>query len=249
MNELLQASDLNLHPELNPRVKLHDFADRQGQEAALCQHILEGLQRAIDNQGAAVLVVSGGRTPRALFQRLSEQPLAWQHVLVTLADERWVPPQHEDANERLVRRYLLQNQAARARFISLVSAAKSAHQGQAEVEQRLSALPPRVTLSILGMGDDGHTASFFPAAQELPQALAPPPGVRCAAVTPPLAPHQRLTLTLPRLLDSEEILLHLCGQAKLPVLQRALEAGAVDAMPVRAVLRQSRTPVGIYWAP
>ncbi|GGB94141.1 6-phosphogluconolactonase [Marinobacterium zhoushanense] len=242
-------SELELYPGLNQPLEFKQFAEREELERDLCARICKLLQAGIENRGEAALVVSGGRTPAGLFQRLSEQPLEWSKVLVTLADERWVDHQHQDSNERSVRSHLLQNCAAAARFLPLVNAETTPHDGQSETELLLSMLPERVDAVILGMGEDGHTASFFPAAPELAQALDPQPASDCVAVTPPEAPWKRMTLTLPRLLASGEIIVHLCGEAKLPVLQQALEDGAIEEMPIRSVLRQKSTPVVIYWAP
>jgi len=99
------------------------------------------------------------------------------------------------------------------------------------------------------MGEDGHTASFFPNAPELAAAIDPNCGEACMGVTPPVAPHLRMTLTLSRLLASRQIFLHLCGEGKTPVLEAAMGDGPTEEMPVRAVLRQDTTPVDIYWAP
>jgi len=242
-------SELNLHPELNQALELKRFEDRERLERDLCERICNRLRASIESRGEAALVVSGGRTPAGLFRRLSEQPLEWSKVLVTLADERWVDNQHDDSNERSVRTHLLQNLAAEARFLPLVNSEATPHEGQAETELLLDLLPETVDVVILGMGEDGHTASFFPDAPELAQALDPQPACDCAAVTPPVAPWKRITLTLPRLLAAHQIIVHLCGDAKLPVLQQALAEGAVEAMPIRSVLRQKATPVTIYWAP
>ncbi|MBV1787693.1 6-phosphogluconolactonase [Marinobacterium sp. D7] len=242
-------NELELYPGLNQALELKQFAAREQLEQDLCARICNLLQAGIESRGEAALVVSGGRTPAGLFQRLSEQPLEWSKVLVTLADERWVDNQHEDSNERSVRTHLLQNHAVAARFLPLVNAEATPHEGRSEAELLLSMLPERVDVVILGMGEDGHTASFFPDAPELAQALDPQPACDCAAVTPPVAPWKRITLTLPRLLASHQIIVHLCGQSKLPVLQQALAEGAVELMPIRSVLRQKGTPVAIYWAP
>lgn len=242
-------NEVNLHSELNPRVALESYESREALEVVLCQRIVERLSHGIAVNGKAVLVVSGGRTPAALFQRLSEQVIDWSKVTVTLADERWVDNQHDDSNERSVRMHLLQNEAAAARFLPLYNGAETPFAGQAQLETELAALPEKIDAVILGMGEDGHTASFFPDAAELGQALDPQPSHACAAVTPPVAPWPRMTLTLPRLLASAAIYVHLCGESKLPVLQQALEAGVVEAMPIRSVLRQSQTPVSVLWAP
>ncbi len=245
----MAENDLNLHPTLNPCVSLEAFADRSALEQSLCERITAQLSSAIAEKGAAALVVSGGRTPAPLFQRLSQQSLDWSKVTVTLADERWVDNLHQDSNERSVRENLLQNRAEAARFLPLYNGEATPVAGQEKLESTLAALPERIDAVILGMGEDGHTASFFPGAEELDQALAPNPYAACAAVTPPAAPWPRITLTLPRLLASAQIYVHLCGEPKLPVLQEALEEGDIEAMPIRSVLRQSATPVAVYWAP
>ncbi len=229
-------------------LSIKKFPERQQLEQQLCDEIVALLAAGIAANGQASLAVSGGRTPTALFERLSSQPLDWKKVTITLVDERWVDADHEASNERLVRAHLLQNAAASARFIGLKTAADSAVEGQQQCAAQLAALPPILDVVILGMGEDGHTASFFPGADTLSEALAEDSGRVCQSVTPLTAPHQRMTLTLPRLLNSRRIYLHLCGESKLPVLDQAMSEGEVEAMPVRAVLRQTQTPVSVYWA-
>lgn len=227
----------------------HNFETRDLLEAALTDRIVELLNSGIAARGKGALVVSGGRTPAGLFQRLSRRDLDWSKVVVTLADERWVSADHADSNARSVETHLLQNKAAAARFIPHVTTAATPHEGQAELEQTLAVLPDEIDAVILGMGEDGHTASFFPNAPELSAAIDPLGSQACMGVTPPVAPHLRMTLTLPRLLASRQIFLHLCGEGKTPVLNEALGEGATEDMPVRSVLRQDKTPVDIYWAP
>lgn len=227
----------------------HNFETRDLLEAALTDKLVELLRSGIAARGKGALVVSGGRTPAGLFQRLSRQDLDWSKVVITLADERWVPADHADSNAGSVATHLLQNKAAAATFIPHVTAAATPHQGQPELEQQLGELPDEIDAVILGMGEDGHTASFFPNAPELSAAIDPNAQQACMGVTPPIAPHLRMTLTLPRLLASRQIFLHLCGEGKTPVLNEALGEGATEDMPVRSVLRQDKTPVDIYWAP
>lgn len=226
------------------------FETRDLLEAALTDSIAALLRAGIVERGTAALVVSGGRTPAGLFQRLSHQDLDWSKVVVTLADERWVPADHADSNARSVETHLLQYNAKRAQFIPQVNAAATPFEGQAELETLLQQrLPAQIDAVILGMGEDGHTASFFPNAPELSAAIDPQTTQACLAVTPPVAPHLRMTLTLPRLLASKQIFLHLCGEGKTPVLDAAMGEGPAEEMPVRTILRQADTPVDIYWAP
>ncbi|NRP36456.1 6-phosphogluconolactonase [Marinobacterium sp. xm-d-579] len=225
------------------------FDTRESLESRLSEEIVALLKAGIEERGRATLVVSGGRTPAALFQSLSVQELDWSKVWITLADERWVPDTHEDSNALSVKTHLLQNRAAAAHFIPHFNDAEYPCSGQTKLEEVLSELPKEFDAVILGMGEDGHTASFFPNAPELTAALNPYGFKACMGVTPPVAPHLRMTLTLQRLLHAKRIFIHLCGDSKLPVLEQAMGEGDTEEMPVRAVLRQSKTPVDIYWAP
>ncbi|MEH6628043.1 MAG: 6-phosphogluconolactonase [Motiliproteus sp.] len=231
------------------KTDLTRFADRAALDRQLCEEIAERLRSTLAQRDQASLVVSGGSTPVGLFEALSLQDLDWSRVVVTLADERWVKADAGDSNERLVRNHLLQNRAAAARFIGLKTPADSADAGVEQCQQRLAALPQQLDVVILGMGEDGHTASFFPGAEALNRALDPQSTSDCLALTPLTAAHSRMTLTLARLLRCDQLYLHLCGDSKLPVLEQAQGSGAVADMPVRAILRQKQSPLAIYWAP
>lgn len=226
----------------------HDFDSRDALTEALAGEVIGRLKADIDEKGEAGLAVSGGRTPVALFQTLSEADLDWSKVTVTLVDERWVNPDHDDSNEKLVRTHLLKNKAAAARFIPHKTAAESPFEAESELNKVLVSLPETLTVTILGMGEDGHTASFFPGADTLDKALATDQHSDCCAVVPKTAPHPRMTLTLQRILRSGWIVLHLTGAGKKPVLEAALGEGPVTELPVRSVLKQSQTPVSVYWA-
>jgi 6-phosphogluconolactonase len=102
---------------------------------------------------------------------------------------------------------------------------------------------------VLGMGTDGHTASFFPGGTTLAQVTDPACPASVMAIEAPDAGEPRLTLTLPRIIEAGLLVLHIEGEAKRAVLASALEPGPEQAMPVRAVLRQAKRPLEIYWAP
>ena len=229
--------------------ELKEFHDSPALVASLAEQVAGLLQTGIKERGRASLVVSGGTTPVPFFAALSAQALAWQQVTITLADERWVDPADPDSNEHLVRRYLLQNGAASAGFVGLKTGAATARKGEKECEDRLALLPRPFAVLILGMGNDGHTASLFPQATRLGEALAMDSGRLCLAITPPATPHERMPLTLPALLQSRRIILHLAGPGKRAVYEKALADGPVAEMPIRAVLRQTAVPVTVFWAP
>lgn len=224
------------------------YDDRDAMARGMAEDIAELLRAAIADRGRASLVVSGGSTPEAMFRCLSELPLAWERVVVTLADERWVPPDAEDSNERLARTALLQGPAAAARFVGLKNPAPTPEAGQAETERALAEVPRPYDVMVLGMGDDGHCASLFPGTAELAAALDLATTATCAAVRPAgLQP--RMTLTLRAILDSRHVLLQLAGRSKWDVYEQALAGTDATVMPIRAVLAGATAPIEVYWAP
>ena len=223
-----------------------DAADLARQLADRIRHLLN---EAIRSRGRASLVVSGGSTPVPLFETLSTADLAWNKVVITLADERWVAPDDPDSNERLVRAHLLKNRAVAAEFTSLKTPDVTAAAGEAACNRRLRQIPLPFDVLILGMGGDGHTASLFPGAAALPSALDITQERLCMAVSPPAAPHDRITLTLPALLNSRQIFVHITGASKQQVYETALGGESPEEMPIRAIFCQKTVPVTIWWAP
>jgi 6-phosphogluconolactonase len=215
---------------------------------ALARFVAAALAARITRDGAATLAVSGGRTPVRFFQALARQPLNWPAVTITLVDERWLPETDARSNARLVRTHLLQGPAGIARFVPLVTADAAPEQGLAAIERTLSALDWPLAAAVLGMGDDGHTASFFPAGDHLAQALDPAGKARVVAMRAPGAAEPRVTLTLPVLAAADHLALHLEGTAKRSALDQALAPGSDLEMPVRAVLRSARPPT-VFWCP
>ncbi|KTB91728.1 6-phosphogluconolactonase [Pseudomonas syringae ICMP 11293] len=223
----------------------HDFDTAQQLADALAQTVAERLKQAISENGLATLVVSGGRSPVAFFQRLAAQPLEWSKVVISLADERFVPTEHADSNAGLLHRHLLQGPVAKAKFLGLYSVASSVEEAAQAADQALAELPP-IDVLILGMGDDGHTASLFPNSPNLSEALDLQGERRCLPMLAPSVPHQRLTLTRRLLASARSPILSVSGQAKLDTLRTALEGDDLAEMPVRAFLNPS---LEIYWCP
>jgi 6-phosphogluconolactonase len=209
------------------------FAGRERLAWHLASDVAAALRRLVETNGKATLAVSGGETPKLFFDKLSHMGLPWASVTVTLADERQVPETSQRSNARLVRAHLLKDKAAAARFVPL-------YENPAAAE-----LPP-FDIVILGMGSDGHTASFFPGGDNLATALDPRTTQRIVTMVAPGAGEPRLTFTLPVLTDTGYLVLHIEGAAKRKVLAMALKDGPAEVMPVRAVLR-SKTPLTLYW--
>lgn len=225
------------------------FATKEELAAALAAAVAENLEAGIAERGLGVVAVSGGTTPAKFFARLGkDRSVEWDKVLVTLVDERWVPETADRSNARLVNEKMLQGPAAIARFIPLYSGGEAPDAAAlARTAEQLAVLPPRFDAVILGMGNDGHTASFFPGGDNLGAALAGEGPV--IAINAPGAGEPRVTLTLPRLLQTAALYLHIEGEEKAKVLEQALADGPVEAMPIRAVLRQTSVPLTIYWSP
>lgn len=223
-----------------------DFRDRQQLAEALADAVAGNLKAGAKVRGAASLAVSGGSTPARFFAALGERAdVPWDKVTVTLVDERWVDERSDRSNGRLVKASLLQGRAAAAIFVPLYQGGAEPDAYAAGVAQR--SVPRPFDAAILGMGSDGHTASFFPGGDTLAEALTAPGPV--VAIRAPGAGEPRVTLTLQVLLASRALYLHIEGMEKLETLRRAEAEGPIEDMPVRAILRQAQTPLAIYWCP
>lgn len=234
---------------MSSQVSFVECIDSEDLVPKLAARIRDLLSDGINKRGQASLAVSGGQTPVPLFRFLSQMELAWDKVVITLVDERWVDVSSKDSNEHLVRTCLLQNKAAEALFVGMKTSALSAEEGEKECAERLQSVPMPFDVLILGMGGDGHTASLFPGTGMLADAVDMHSGKKCIAVVPGTAPHERMTLTLPAILNSKEIILHIAGQEKKQVYIRAVAEGKPEDMPIRFVLKQVEVPVNIYWCP
>lgn len=226
-------------------MKVFEFGSAAELNQQFAQQIHEILSDAIAQRDHAYLVVSGGRTPQGLFQALSSMPLAWQKVTITLADDRFLPMTENDSNERLVKASLLQNHAAAAQFVSLYAAQATAEAAVPELLARVKNLPT-FDVVILGMGEDGHTASLFPCSVELQNGLAADAD-DLLAVNPTTAPYQRISFSLRRLQNSRAIFLHLVGAGKLAVLHKAQSSDDVSAMPIRAFIQLTEPELSVMY--
>jgi 6-phosphogluconolactonase len=225
------------------------YADIETLSQELAARIASILGAAIAARGLASLVVSGGRSPVRLFEILRSQPLDWSRACIALADERWVLPTDAASNEHLVRSTLLKGSAASARFHGLKNGAPTPDLGAVSAWETFARVPRPFDAVILGMGDDGHTASLFPGSPNLPSALNPAAAAGCVGMWSPAPPKARLSLNLSALLDSRRITVLITGESKWRTLSAARDPGPEQEMPIRAVLRQTRTPVEVMWSP
>lgn len=223
-------------------LKLHTFTRTDALDQALSACVAAKLRDSIAAHGKAALVVSGGRTPACFFRALGHADLDWARVTITLADERCVGEDSPHSNARSVRTHLLQGRAAAANFLPLYLPAEHIDAANA----RLAILPERFDVVVLGMGDDGHTASIFPDSPQREAAL-------CDASKHPLlfaegkAPvTARLTLTAPRLLATRSLILHVTGEHKWQVLGQALTA-PTPALPISHFLHAEGLEKHVFW--
>lgn len=236
----------NDNSPLPKRHKMNVFASSDTLAEALAAKVAAVLSEALESRDTALLAVSGGTTPARFFAALSRQKLDWSRVTVTLVDERFVPESSPRSNAALVRGKLLVNEAAAARFVGLYHPEETVEAAAGAAARALARLPLPLDVAILGMGTDGHTASFFPDAGNLGALLDPASPELVLPVHAPSAGEPRLTLSLPRLLEARFVALHIEGQEKQTVLDEALRPGST--LPISAVFTNTHTPVPVYWA-
>jgi 6-phosphogluconolactonase len=211
----------------------------------LAAHVAQRLAKGLSERGRASLAVSGGSTPRLLFEQLSDKDIDWKNVWITLVDERWVPPGSNRSNQRLVTIELLGRKAANAHFVPLYrEGLKPGDIG--EIESEISSLMP-FDVVILGMGADGHTASFFTGGSRLHEAVSPDTKALVIDMEAEGAGETRVTLTLPVIVASAELILHIEGQEKRDVLESADEDGVQSTYPISHVLT-ARPDIRVVWA-
>ncbi|PXA97434.1 6-phosphogluconolactonase [Nostoc sp. 3335mG] len=224
------------------------FADKLTLARELAEAVADRIRHAIAERGEAAIAVSGGSTPGRFFAALGKtKDIDWTRVIVTLVDERWVDETSDRSNALLVNEKMLQGPAAVARFFPLYSGGNEPTvDAVAKTNALVGTLPKPFAAVVLGMGNDGHTASFFPGGDTLEEALhSPGPTL---AIRAPGAGEPRITFTLPRLLETDGLYLHIEGEEKAAVLDKALGDGPIAEMPIRAVLR-SEAPLAVYWCP
>lgn len=222
-------------------MKLIEYPDRAQLYQGLARALAEGLAAELAAKGRASLSVPGGTTPGPVFDLLAQMPLDWAHVAVVLNDERWVGEDSPRSNTALLRARLLQGRAAVAQLVPLYAPAPKPEDRLAELGAGLAPHLP-ISVLLLGMGADMHTASLFPGADLLALALAEdaPP---LMALRAEAAGEPRITLTAPVLRAAKTIHLLITGAEKREVLLRALDLPA-DQAPIQCVLETAT----VHWA-
>ncbi len=232
-------------------IRENRFDDRATLVDALVRGFTADLERSIERNDSATLLLSGGSTPAPLYRKLSDSKLDWKRIHVALVDERWVDTAHEASNERLLRENLLIGDAAAATFVGMKNNAANPFDGVTECNARYAEMPRPYTICLLGMGPDGHTASLFPRARGLDAALASQQAcaairARPSAVTGDYL--ERMTLTPWSILQSQRLVLLITGEDKWEVYARARDNEASAERPISLMIHQQQTPLEVYWS-
>lgn len=236
--------------------KLLNFDDQLQLADQLADDIAKQLVQSIAKQGRAVMALSGGSTPLLMMQQLRQRDVDWSKVVVTLVDERCVGEMHSLSNARFVREEFLSKLPSIPKFAPLYypeasntsSLFEMVLENYADITASTKQSLASFDVVILGMGGDGHTASFFPDADnidELIDDVSEQPLLTCQS---PASQVARITWSLPMLLDTNMLALHITGQNKQQVLQKAIAGTDKTELPIRAAILQQQTPLSIYYA-
>jgi len=230
-----------------PVLFLH--ADAEAWVRAAVADIAAGLQRALDARGEGHLLLSGGSTPAPVHRALAREPLDWGKIRVGLVDERWLAKDDVASNARLLRETLLEEGAPGARFEPMKL---PPHHRIEDSVREANRHPVAGAVCVLGMGEDGHTASLFPGIADLPHALAATQDyVALDASAAPVAQPwpKRISLTPAGLAHADTRVLLLRGARKREILLRALDGTDVAELPIRAAFALPGEALRIHWAP
>ena len=228
-------------------IEEHFFASRELASQAAAQHISSAIGASLVDGAETVIIVTGGSSPKDCYEILASTALPWHKVHILLSDDRCVPVDHEASNEGMIRRLLLTKHAANANLVPIYKQELSPEDQCRLSSERMDSLPLPFSISLLGMGVDGHIASLFPDFSGLENGLDEGGQDQCLAVQTTASPHPRVTLTMATLIQSKEILLLFFGDEKRDIYERAKLPNSI--YPVSRILQQDRVPVRTIWAP
>ncbi|WP_024890729.1 6-phosphogluconolactonase [Luteimonas huabeiensis] len=233
----------------DPRVSLYTYDSPTQWVWGAAVTLSDALARVLERKPRARLLLSGGTTPAPVYAALAKAPLAWADVDVALVDERWLMPDDPDSNARLVRESLLKGNAAKARFETLTRPGRTLQEAVAAANMH-ARNPPDVV--VLGMGEDGHTASLFPHMRELDTALAtsqPYVAVDASGCAGAGRWATRISLTPAGLRPAGTRVMLIRGQRKRELLERVLAGEDAREYPARIAFTTPGAPLHVHWCP
>ena len=240
----------------------YSWVEAESQSAlaeALADKLVSQINLSIETSGIASIALSGGSTPKPLFKALARRQLDWSKLVITLVDERWVPPGHELSNASFMQEHLLNDLPDGVSFVPLYNLNAPANAPTAESFSQVlnnyciathssPSNPRRFDAVVLGMGGDGHTASFFPDADNISDLVDANNANFLLSCESPSTQVQRITWSLPMLLNTPLLALHITGQNKRQVFDSAVKGGPVTELPIRSVIFQQQTPLQVHYA-
>lgn len=234
-------------------ILIHKYTNRDELFSAVAERCQQQLQLTLEKNNEASFIIPGGTTPGPVFAKLTKSSLDWEKISVAQSDERWLPPDHPQSNQCLATRTLLIDNARKANYVAMKNSHDNAIDGEQQCNSEYQKLASPFSLTMLGMGLDGHIASLFPNSKPIIRALDLQNTNRCIAIDAsgcPVAGNypERMSLTLSAILNSKLIILLLTGEEKLNVIDLAVKENQPEKYPVSALLNQTETPVEFFWA-
>lgn len=225
-----------------------EFNSREALFSSAANWIADRLKKTLEHNINATLLLSGGSTPAPAYKALSKAELDWPNVLVGLVDERWVPAEDDASNEKLIRGTLLQNKAESAHFMPMKTPDETSKQAAVALNELYNVFR-KPDIVVLGMGPDGHTASWFPGSGNLDAAFSPSSDKVVMSYNAKGAPvagthTDRMTITAACAARAKSILVLLTGDEKRAVLE-----DEAKALPIHRFLRMAKNETEIMWAP
>lgn len=227
----------------------HEFADRSTFTKALTHDIASSLTADTTTQAQVLFGVSGGSTPLPVYQALSKQHLPWSKIKMLLVDERFVPLDHADSNEKNIREAFADANIPPTQIQGLYWPTSDIAIAAEKADRSLAAMNQILDVVLLGMGEDGHFASLFPTAAQFDAAIANN-GARYILPIAPMpahAAHARLTMSLAYIARAKHIILAITGAKKREVLEQAIADADEYALPI-AALFNTNAKIDIYWS-
>lgn len=222
------------------------FNNKAQLESELAEEISQTLEQEIKKNGKATLLVSGGSTPKKLYEILSNIGIDWTNVSIGLVDERFVATDTDESNELLIKSTLLKNKASKAKFIGLVFNTEDYDQNLNLAISENKPFHNSITCSILGMGLDGHTASLFPNSKEVytdDSIFGDKMIINTEATS---EPSKRISYTKSKLLSSKHLFLYFNGKEKLDVFNSAKQNQNASTKPISAFIHQSIISLNVF---
>jgi 6-phosphogluconolactonase len=216
----------------------HAYPDIESLSQGFADFAATTLKNTLTRKPQATLVVPGGSTPRHYLPALAKCHLPWDRITITLSDERWVDVNDEQSNEQLVKKYLMAHLPPNTSFVGLKTQHENPFDAVDTIHQRLDQLSLPLSLTVLGLGEDGHIASLFPGMN--PELLSMH---HCIAVAPPIAPSLRVSLSLPILMKSEQIALVVMGENKCRLLN---QLHSDSTLPIAWLIQHARSSITVF---